>query len=54
MDPDIVIDVVIKPSGDRPVLVVDGALFSDFEGFAREFTRLLDNHSWYGNLGEFN
>ncbi|WP_346120742.1 hypothetical protein [Micromonospora coerulea] len=26
---------------DPPVLVIDGAHFSDFDGFAREFSRLL-------------
>jgi hypothetical protein len=33
---------------------MDGALFSDFEGFAREFTRLLDGYTWHGNLDAFN
>src|SRR5215472_10763916 len=37
-----------------PVLVIDGARFSDFEGFTREFSRLLDNHTWHGNLDAFN
>jgi hypothetical protein len=37
---------VTEPSGDLPVLVIDGALFSDFEGLAREFTRTTaDNKS---------
>jgi hypothetical protein len=31
-----------------PVLVIDGASFSDFEGFTREFSRLLTNHTWHG------
>jgi hypothetical protein len=44
---------VIKPSGDLPVLVIDGAAFSDFAGFAREFTRLLDDYTWSGNLEAF-
>jgi hypothetical protein len=39
---------------DLPVLVVDGSLFSDFEGFAREFTKLLDDYTWSGNLDAFN
>src|SRR5262249_6141276 len=37
-------------SDDLPVLVLDGANFCDFEGFAREFSRLLCNHTWRGNL----
>jgi hypothetical protein len=37
-----------------PVLVIDGALFSDLDGFAREFSRLLCNHTWRGNLDAFN
>ncbi|WP_394620865.1 hypothetical protein JNUCC0626_17715 [Lentzea sp. JNUCC 0626] len=40
--------------GDLPVLVVDGALFSDFDGFARAFTTLLDDYTWTGNLDAFN
>lgn len=43
-----------KPSDDLPVLVIDGARFSDFEGFTREFSRLLHNHTWNGNLDAFN
>jgi hypothetical protein len=45
---------VTKPEGDLQVLVVDGANFCDFEGFVREFTRLLDDHTWQGNLDAFN
>jgi hypothetical protein len=41
-------------SDDLPVLVIDGANFSDFDGFAREFTRLLCNYTWRGNLDAFN
>lgn len=41
-------------SDDLPVLVIDGARFSDFEGFAREFSRLLDDYTWRGNLDAFN
>jgi hypothetical protein len=41
-------------SGDLPVLVIDGANFSDFDGFAREFSRLLCNYTWRGNLDAFN
>lgn len=37
-----------------PVLVIDGARFSDFDGFAREFSRLLCNYTWRGNLDAFN
>jgi hypothetical protein len=37
-----------------PVLVIDGARFSGFDGFTREFCRLLDNHTWHGNLDAFN
>jgi RNAse (barnase) inhibitor barstar len=37
-----------------PILVIDGALFSDLDGFAREFSRLLCNHTWRGNLDAFN
>ncbi|MCX2947718.1 hypothetical protein [Lentzea sp. NEAU-D7] len=40
--------------GELPVLVVDGALFTDFDGFAREFTKLLDDYTWEGNLDAFN
>jgi hypothetical protein len=36
------------------VLVIDGASFCDFEGFAREFSRLLCNYTWRGNLDAFN
>jgi hypothetical protein len=41
-------------SDDLPVLVIDGANFSDFDGIAREFTRLLCNYTWRGNLDAFN
>jgi hypothetical protein len=37
-----------------PVLVVDGATFSDFEGFAREFSKFLCGYAWDGNLDAFN
>jgi hypothetical protein len=46
--------VVTRPSGDLPVLVVDGAVFSDFQGFVHEFTRLLDDYTWHGSLDAFN
>jgi RNAse (barnase) inhibitor barstar len=35
---------------DLPVLVVDGAKFSDLDGFAREFSGLLSGYTWRGNL----
>ena len=38
----------------KPILTIDGAHFDDFAGFAREFSSLLDNHSWQGNLDAFN
>ena len=37
-----------------PVLVIDGSRFDDLEGFAREFTLLLDGYQWRGNLDAFN
>jgi hypothetical protein len=37
-----------------PVLTIDGACFSDFNGFAREFSRLVDGYMWRGNLDAFN
>jgi hypothetical protein len=37
-----------------PVLVIDGADFSDFDGFGREFSRLLNDYTWRGNLDAFN
>lgn len=39
---------------DRPVRTIDGAAFDDFEGFAREFSKLLDEYPWRGNLDAFN
>lgn len=41
-------------SDDLPVLVIDGARFSDLDGFAREFSRLLCHYTWRGNLDAFN
>jgi hypothetical protein len=38
---------------ELPVLVIDGAAFSDFEGFARQFTRLLNDYTRHGNLDAF-
>ena len=43
-----------RQRGDRPELAIDGARFSDFDGFAREFSRLLAGHQWHGNLDAFN
>jgi hypothetical protein len=37
-----------------PVLVIDGAAFCGFEGFTREFSRLLHDYGWHGNLDAFN
>lgn len=38
-----------------PVLEIDGSKFADLAGFAREFSRLLDNHVWHGKkLEAFN
>jgi hypothetical protein len=45
---------VTNHSDDLPVLVIDGAHFADFDGFTREFSRLLSNHTWRGNLDAFN
>jgi len=39
---------------DPPVLVIDGALFCDLEGFAHQFSQLLRDHTWRGNLDAFN
>lgn len=40
--------------GALPVLVIDGANFSDLDGFAREFSSLLCHYTWHGNLDAFN
>lgn len=39
---------------ELPVLINDGANFSDFNGFAHEFSRLLSDYDWRGNLDAFN
>lgn len=39
---------------DLPVLTIDGSNFSDFDGFAREFSTLLCHYTWQGNLDAFN
>ena len=36
------------------VLVIDGAMFSDYDGFAREFSKLLSHYTWRGSLDAFN
>jgi RNAse (barnase) inhibitor barstar len=43
-----------EPIDGLSVLVIDGARFSDLDGFTREFSRLLDNYTWRGNLDAFN
>jgi hypothetical protein len=40
-------------SDELPMLVVDGANFSDFDGFAREFSRLPCDYTWRGNLERY-
>ncbi|BCY11767.1 hypothetical protein L3i22_068550 [Actinoplanes sp. L3-i22] len=35
-------------------LCATGANFSDFDGFAREFSTLLCHYAWHGNLDAFN
>lgn len=35
-------------------LIIDGTRFSDFDGFVEEFSRLLPEHAWNGNLDAFN
>lgn len=39
---------------EPPVLVIDGSRFGDLDGFAREFTKLLVDYTWHGNLDAFN
>lgn len=39
---------------ELPVVTIDGAAFDDFEGFAREFSRCLDDWQWNGNLDALN
>jgi RNAse (barnase) inhibitor barstar len=38
----------------KPILVIDGSHFSDFEGFAREFSTLLADWTWHASLDAFN
>ena len=42
------------PAADLPVLVINGAAFSDFEGFQRAFSAFLNDHEWHGSLDAFN
>jgi hypothetical protein len=44
----------VADSADRPVLIIDGAAFSDFEGFQQHFSALLDDHRWGGSLDALN
>ena len=41
-------------STELPVLIIDGSRFDDFDGFAREFSRLLRDYTWHGSLDAFN
>jgi hypothetical protein len=34
--------------------MIDGSKFNDFEGFTREFSSLLTDYVWHGNLNAFN
>lgn len=38
----------------KPVLVIDGSRCTTFAGFAEEFSKLLTNYTWRGNLDAFN
>ncbi|WP_327151257.1 barstar family protein [Nocardia sp. NBC_01329] len=40
--------------GGKPVLIIDGSRFDDYDGFAREFSALLDDWTWNKNLDAFN
>ncbi|MEV0248420.1 barstar family protein [Nocardia sp. NPDC050712] len=40
--------------GEKPVLVIDGSLFNDYDGFARAFSALLNDWTWNKNLDAFN
>lgn len=42
------------PATDLPVLIIDGATFSDFEGFQQALSALLTDYEWHGNLDAFN
>lgn len=39
---------------ELPVRVVDGSRIDDFAGFCREFSALLNDYTWRGNLDAFN
>lgn len=41
------------PDG-KPVVIIDGSLFEDFAGFAVQFSKLLTDYTWHGNLDAFN
>jgi hypothetical protein len=41
-------------SDELPVLIIEGANFSDFDGFGREVSRLLCDYTWRENLDAFN
>ena len=41
-------------SADLPILIIDGDNFDDFPGFAREFSKLLVDHTWHHSLDAFN
>ncbi len=42
------------PGWEKPVLVIDGNRFDDFEGFGREFSNLLSDWTWNESLDAFN
>jgi hypothetical protein len=39
---------------ELPVLIIDGDRLDDLDDFAREFSALLEDHTWHGNLDAFN
>ena len=39
---------------EKPVLVINGSLFSDFDGVATVFSALLPDWTWNKNLDAFN
>lgn len=39
---------------DLPVLIIDGSLFDDYEGFTVEFTKLLTDWTWHGHPDALN
>ena len=38
---------------NKPILEIDGARFDDYAGFCREFSALLTDYEWRGNLDAF-